>query len=73
MILGRSLVLALQETLPRALTTKLPISGLNATAECEALLRPSDAIIAKRQELETLRAQLEEARRELKSIYVSHY
>ena len=73
MILDQSLVLALEEALPRALTVKLPLSGPNAIAECEALLRPSDDIVAKRQELERRRTLLEGARRELKSIWaVSH-
>jgi len=73
MILDQSLVLALEDALPRALTAKLPISGPGAIADCDALLRPSDDIVAKRQELETRRALLEGARRELKSIWaVSH-
>ena len=73
MILDQSLVLALEEALPRALTSKLPISGPNAMAECEALLKPSDDIVAKREELEGRRALLERARRELKAIWaVSH-
>jgi len=69
MILDQSLVLALEEALPRALNATLPISGPNATAECEALLRPSEDILAKRKELESQRALLEKARRELKSIW----
>ena len=73
MILDQSLVLALEEALPRALNTKLPLSGPTATTDCEALLRPSDDIVAKRNELENRRALLEGARRELKSIWaVSH-
>ncbi len=69
MILDQSLVLSLEEELPRALSARLPISGANATAECEALLRPSETILAKRKELESRRALLEEARRELKSLW----
>ena len=69
MILDQSLVLALEEALPRALTAKLPISGPNAMDKCEGLLRPSGDIVSKRQELEIRRAQLEGARRELKSIW----
>jgi hypothetical protein len=69
MILDQSLVLPLQEALPRALTAKLPISGPNAIAECEALLQPSD-VVAKRKELENRRVLLEEARWELKAISV---
>jgi hypothetical protein len=73
MILDQSLVLALEEALPRSLTAKLPLTGPNAKADCESLLRPSDDIVAKRQELDSRRALLEGARRELKSIWaVSH-
>lgn len=73
MILDQSLVLSLEEALPRALTKKLPLSGPTAMAECEALLQPSNDIVAKQNELETRRALLENARRELKSIWaVSH-
>ena len=38
---------ALEELLPRALTAKLPISGPNVIAECNALLRLSEDIVAK--------------------------
>ena len=73
MILDQSLVLALEDALARELTAKLPISGPNAIADCNSLLQPSDDIISKREELETRRALLEGARRELKSIWaVSH-
>jgi len=73
MILDQSLVLALEEALPRALTAKLPISGPNAMAECEALLRPSDDIVARRQELQARRVLLEKARRELKSVWTGSH
>lgn len=69
MILDQSLVMVLKDALPQALAAKLPISGANALAECEVLLRPSDDVLAKRGELESRRAQLETARRELKSIW----
>jgi len=68
MILDQSLVLALKDALPQALAARLPISGENAKAECEALLRPSDEVLAQREELESRRALLEKARRELTSI-----
>lgn len=73
MILDQSLVLALEEALPRALTAKLPPTGPNATTDCEVLLQPSKDIVTKRQELETRRALLEGARRELKAILAVSY
>lgn len=73
MILDQSLVLALEEALPRALTAKLPTTGPDATADCEALLQPSEDIVTKRQELETRRSLLEGARRELKAILAVSY
>ena len=73
MILDQSLVLALEEALPRALTAKLPISGPDATPECEALLRPSGDILARRQELQARRVLLEKARRELKSVWTGSH
>ena len=73
MILDQSLVLALEDALSRDLTAKLPITGTNAKADCSALLQPSNDIVAKQQELEARRGLLENARRELKSIWaVSH-
>lgn len=73
MILDQSLVLALEDALARDLTAKLPLTGENAKAECNALLQPSNDIITKQQELEDRRSLLERARLELKSIWaVSH-
>ena len=69
MILDQSLVLALVEALRRALNKNLPISGEHAKAKCEVLLQPSEEIVASLKELETRRAQLEKARRDLKSIW----
>jgi hypothetical protein len=71
MILDQFLVLVLEKAIPQALTSRLPISGPNAAADCEALLRPSDDIVVKRQGLEARRAQLEKARRDLKSIWTA--
>jgi len=50
------------------LTARLPIAGPNAVDECRALLRLSEDIMAKRLALQTRRALLEGARRELKLV-----
>lgn len=70
MILDQSLILALKEALPQALTARLPISGPNAADECRALLQLSEDVVAKWEALRTRGALLEAARRELKSIWV---
>ena len=65
MVSGRSLVLALKEALPRALSAKLPISGPNAIAEYKAVMRPYEAIVAKWAESENRRTLLKRPRRYL--------
>jgi hypothetical protein len=71
MILDQFLVLVLDEALAQGLISKLPLSGPNAADECEKLLRPSEAVVEQKQELEARRAHLEKARREFKAIWAA--
>ena len=67
MLVDHLLVLALKEAISKSLFSKLP---LDQKTSCANLLRQADDVTAKRKELKGRRSRLEDAREELKHVWV---